>query len=110
ANGKVIAATERAIYDALALQFVPPELREGADEVALAAEHRLPHLVEAGDLRGILHAHTTLSDGGDTLEAMAEAVQARGYEYFGVSDHSQSAHYAGGLNLDEIEAQHEAVD
>jgi DNA polymerase (family X) len=110
AGGKVVGRTERAIYGALGLDFIPPELREGEDEIALALERRLPDLVEARDLRGVLHAHTNLSDGGDTLEAMAEAVQARGYAYFGVSDHSQSAHYAGGLKLDEIEAQHAEVD
>ena len=58
----------------------------------------------AKDLRGILHAHTTASDGADTLEDMAEATLARGYAYLGVTDHSQSAHYAGGLKLDAIEA------
>jgi DNA polymerase (family 10) len=71
---------------------------------------RLPHLVEAGDLRGVLHCHTTASDGGNTLEEMAEAARGRGYGYFGVADHSQSAGYAGGLSLEAIAAQHAEAD
>ena len=62
------------------------------------------------DISGVLHAHTDLSDGVNTLEEMAEAVRQRGYEYFGVADHSQSAHYAGGLSLEEIAIQHAAID
>ena len=62
------------------------------------------------DLRGVLHLHTDFSDGVNTLEEMAEAARERGYAYLGVADHSQSAHYAGGLSLDEIEAQHEMAD
>ena len=62
------------------------------------------------DIRGILHAHTDRSDGADTLEAMAEATRSRGYEYFGVADHSKSAHYAGGLTVDEINEQHAEID
>jgi DNA polymerase (family X) len=58
----------------------------------------------------VLHAHTDLSDGVDTLEVMAEATRSRGYQYFGVADHSRSAHYAGGLSIDEIAAQHAEID
>jgi DNA polymerase (family X) len=57
-----------------------------------------------------LHAHTVASDGGNTLEEMAEAARARGYQYFGVSDHSQTAHYAGGLSIEEIKEQHHEID
>jgi DNA polymerase (family X) len=60
--------------------------------------------------RGILHAHTTESDGVNTLAQMAGAVRKRGYSYFGVADHSRSAHYAGGLSSDQLEAQHEAIN
>jgi DNA polymerase (family X) len=110
-NEKCIAAeSERAIYKALGLAFIEPELREGADEIALARGKRLPKLVTQQDIRGILHAHTDLSDGVNTLEEMAEAVRQRGYEYFGVADHSQSAHYVGGLSLEEIGIQHAAID
>jgi DNA polymerase (family 10) len=107
---KLIAKSEEEVYAALGLPFIEPELREGADEIALAIEHALPKLVTDQDLRGILHAHTDLSDGVDTLQVMAEATRARGYQYFGVADHSKSAHYAGGLSLEEIEAQHAQID
>ncbi|HEY7246927.1 MAG TPA: PHP domain-containing protein [Xanthobacteraceae bacterium] len=106
----IAAATETRIYAALGLPFIPPELREGRDEIARARKGVLPRLVEDGDLRGILHAHTDSSDGVDTLEVMAEATRARGYQYFGVADHSKSAHYAGGLSVEAIEAQHRAID
>ena len=74
------------------------------------AKHTLPKLVSDKDLRGILHCHTTASDGTETLETMANATRERGFEYFGVADHSQSAHYAGGLSLDEIAEQHREAD
>jgi DNA polymerase (family X) len=70
----------------------------------------LPDLVSLNDLRGVLHLHTDFSDGANTLEEMAEAARQRGHSYLGVADHSQSAHYAGGLSLDEIEAQHAMAD
>jgi DNA polymerase (family 10) len=102
----VAAASEADIYGALGLQFIEPELREGRDEIKRAARNKLPKLVSDESLRGILHSHTTASDGTETLEAMAEATRKRGFEYFGVADHSQSAHYAGGLSLEEIAEQH----
>jgi DNA polymerase (family X) len=108
---KLIAgANEEAIYDALGLQFIPPELREGDDEIALAETGQIPDLVSDEDIRGILHAHTDASDGVDTLADMVEAVRSWGYEYFGVADHSRSAHYAGGLSVAQITAQHKAID
>src|SRR5262249_48087744 len=88
----------------------PPELREGGDEVARAAAKRLPRLVADADVRGVLHAHTSSSDGINTLDEMAEAARKRGYKYFGVADHSQSAAYAGGLSIDEIMQQHVLID
>jgi DNA polymerase (family 10) len=110
AGRKIVAKTEQAIYASLGLQFIEPELREGFDEIERAKKHRLPQLVADSDIRGILHAHTDRSDGADTLEVMAEATRRRGFEYFGVADHSQSAHYAGGLSLDEILEQHVEAD
>ena len=106
----VASATEEDIYEALGLQFIEPELREGRDEIARAVKHRLPKLVRDRDLHGILHCHTTASDGTETLETMAEATRKRGFEYFGVADHSQSAHYAGGLSPEEIAGQHREAD
>ena len=108
---KVIAGeSESEIYKALGLQFIEPELREGRGEIALAAAKRLPKLVTDRDIRGILHAHTDRSDGVDTLEQMAEATRKRGYEYFGVADHSKSAYYAGGLSVEEIAEQKAEAD
>ncbi len=106
----VLTRTEADIYRKLGLQFILPELREGRGEVELAKAKQIPQLVEDRDLRGILHAHTNRSDGVNTLEEMAEATRARGYDYFGVCDHSQSAHYAGGLSVAEIEQQHKEVE
>jgi DNA polymerase (family 10) len=104
----VAAASEEDIYAQLGLQFIPPELREGSDEILLA--ERILDLVGDRDVRGILHAHTDSSDGVNTLSEMVEAARSRGYEYFGVADHSKSAHYAGGLSVAEITAQHKAID
>jgi DNA polymerase (family 10) len=110
-NGKLIAgSTEDEIYHALGLSFIEPELREGRGEIALARRNRLPTLIRMEDIRGILHAHTDASDGVNTLKQMAEATRKRGYSYFGVADHSKSAHYAGGLSVEEIAAQHDAID
>jgi DNA polymerase (family X) len=107
---QVSTSREEDVYKALGLPFIPPELREGMDEIAGARKGALPRLVTMKDLRGVLHLHTDFSDGVDTLEEMAAAARERGYAYLGVADHSQSAHYAGGLRLDEIEAQHEMID
>ena len=110
-DGKLVAAaSEDSIYRALGMQPVPPELREGRNEIAQALAGNLPELVTDHDIAGILHAHTDRSDGLDTLETMAEAALSRGYEYFGVSDHSRSAHYAGGLSQEEIAEQQAEAD
>jgi DNA polymerase (family 10) len=88
-NGEVVTCTEEAgVYAALGMQFIPPELRSGLDEIELARNGALPVLVESADLRGDFHMHTTWSDGDDELEAMIAAAAARGYEYHAISDHS----------------------
>jgi DNA polymerase (family 10) len=110
-NGRsVVAAREEDIYRALGLPFIEPELREGRGEIERALKGKLPKLVTDGDLRGILHCHTDASDGTETLETMAKATRQRGFEYFGVADHSKSAHYAGGLSLEQIVEQHREAD
>jgi len=106
----VVAANEEDIYRALGLSFIEPELREGRSEIERALEGKLPKLVTDRDLQGILHCHTDASDGTETLEAMAKATRERGFEYFGVADHSKSAHYAGGLSIEQIEEQHHEAD
>jgi DNA polymerase (family X) len=106
----LIARDESDIYQGLGLPFIDPELREGRGEVELALKDKLPKLVGDQDLRGILHCHTDASDGTETLETMAKATRQRGFEYFGVADHSKSAHYAGGLSEEEIAQQHRDAD
>jgi DNA polymerase (family 10) len=106
----IASGTEKEIYGALGLQFVEPELREGRGEIERAAATALPKLVRGSDLRGVLHCHTDFSDGANSLQEMADATHRRGYSYFGVADHSQSAAYAGGLKLDDIKAQHALID
>ncbi|MBR0925153.1 DNA polymerase (family 10) [Bradyrhizobium ottawaense] len=101
----LIAGEEADIYQAFGLPFIDPELREGRGEIEAALKGKLPKLVTDQDLRGILHCHTDASDGTETLETMAKATRQRGFEYFGVADHSKSAHYAGGLSVEEIAQQ-----
>ena len=107
---RLMAAKEEDIYEALGLPFIEPELREGRGEIERALKGELPELVTDRDLRGILHCHTDASDGTETLETMANATRKRGFQYFGVADHSQSAHYAGGLSPEEIDAQHQEAN
>ncbi|MCK1616413.1 DNA polymerase/3'-5' exonuclease PolX [Bradyrhizobium sp. 159] len=106
----LIAGEEAEIYRALGLPFIDPELREGRGEIEAALKGKLPKLVTDQDLHGILHCHTDASDGTETLETMAKATRQRGFEYFGVADHSKSAHYAGGLSVEEIAEQHREAD
>jgi DNA polymerase (family X) len=101
---------EQALYAALGLAFVPPELREGRGEVGAAAHGAIPALIELDDICGVLHCHSTYSDGSATIAEMAEAARARGWRYLGVSDHSQSAFYAGGLSRDAVHRQHDEID
>ena len=103
-------STEAALYRRHGLQFIEPELREGYDEVEKARSANLPILVTAGDIRGDLHAHSTSSDGTDSIEDMAEAARTRGYEYLGISDHSQSLKIARGISVDDLWKQIRFID
>jgi len=103
------ADSEAALYRALGLAYVEPELREGAGEIEAAERGTLPRLVTDADLRGLLHVHTTASDGRDSLEAMAAAVRDAGYRYVAFTDHSKSAGYAGGLTEDRVRTQAEEI-
>lgn len=102
--------TEEAIYQKAKLAYIVPEMREGDFELALAKENKLPNLLEVNDLKGILHAHSTYSDGKNTLEEMALAVKDAGYEYLGITDHSQSAFYANGLSVGRVLDQIKEID
>ena len=101
---------EAAFFAAMGLDHIPPELREGMGEIEAAEAGTLPELITASDIRGMLHVHSTYSDGADSLAAMAAAVRDRGYEYLGMADHSQSAAYAGGLKPDAVKKQWEEID
>lgn len=101
---------ELSFYAALGLAWIPPELREGTDEVARAAAGPLPRLVERGDLRGLLHCHTTYSDGTNSVAELAEACRALGYAWMGITDHSVAAAYAGGLSAERVAQQHAEID
>ena len=102
--------SEVAAYELAGLPYIEPELREGSFEFALAEKNRLPKLVAWEDFAGILHNHSTYSDGKNSLADMAGACQALGYQYFGISDHSQTAVYANGLDEDRIIEQHREID
>ena len=109
-RGKSAHRTEAAVYTKLGLQLPPPELREGRDEIDLAAAGRLPHLITIGSIRGELHAHTTSSDGVHTIEQMAAAAEQRGYEYLGITDHSQSLTIAHGVSEADLWSQIRKID
>jgi DNA polymerase (family 10) len=94
----VARATEEEIYAKLGLDYIPPELRENTGEIDAAAEHRLPNLVELKDIRGDLQMHTTASDGRNSIEEMALAAKALGYEYISLTDHSKAVTVANGLD------------
>ena len=93
---------EDEIYRLLGLCPIPPELRENRGEIELAEQDRLPSLIEASDIRGDLHMHTTASDGRDSIEEMARAAIALGYDYIAITDHSKALAMTGGLNEEEL--------
>ena len=96
---------EAALFAALGLAFIPPELREGLGEIEAAEKGELPHLVELRDLRGAFHNHTTASDGRNTLAEMTAAAEALGWEYLGIADHSKSSVQAKGLSEERLAKQ-----
>jgi DNA polymerase (family 10) len=110
-QGSEFVATpdEEVLYRRLGLAWVPPEMREGRDELARCASQP-PRLVELGDLRGFLHCHTHYSDGTPTVRELAAAARLAGYEYLGITDHSRAAAYAGGLSVDDLRRQWDEID
>ena len=97
-NVVVAAATEQEIYNALDLDYIPPELRENCGELEAAAKHTLPHLIVRSDIRGDLHMHTTESDGSNSIREMAEAAIDRGLEYIAITDHSKNLAMTNGMD------------
>ena len=102
--------SEKEIYAKAGLAYIAPEMREGTQEIALARENRLPVLVTNEDLQGILHNHTTYSDGANTLATMATYCRDHGYHYVGICDHSKAAFYANGLVEHRVKEQHREID
>ncbi len=98
-DNKIIASeSEEAIYNALDLDYIPPELRENGGELEAAANHTLPTLITLADIRGDLHMHTDATDGRDTIRQMAEAAIARGLAYIAITDHSKNLAMTNGLD------------
>jgi DNA polymerase (family 10) len=98
----VAGKTEQEVYKKLGLEFIEPELREDRGEIDLSEKGKLPKLVSVEDIRGDLHTHTTASDGAATIQQMAEAAAARGYEYLAITDHSKSQVIANGLTAERL--------
>ena len=111
-DDKILASREeKDIYDAMQMQYVPPELREDRGEVEVALEHKLPQLIEMEDIRGDLHMHSNWSDGGSSIEELAEYVQKNlPYAYMALTDHSQAVRVAGGLDAQRVEKQLKAIE
>ncbi len=103
------ATSEEEVFLALGLPWIPPELREGNGEIDAAEAGKLPKLVQFSDLRGVFHNHTTESDGDHTLDQMAAAAEAHGWDYLGISDHSKSSFQAGGLDEARLAKQLEDI-
>jgi DNA polymerase (family 10) len=108
-NERLACDTEEAIFSALSLSYIAPELREGLGEVEAAERGALPKLLEEPDIQGVFHVHSTWSDGMSSIEEMARTAQGLGYRYLGLSDHSQSARYANGLEPDRVREQHRVI-
>jgi len=103
-------ATEAAVFEKANLAFIEPELRDWEDVVDWALADKLPELVNVSEVKGVIHSHTTYSDGLHSLRQMAEYTQAQGFEYIGITDHSKSAFYANGLKPDRVFQQMEEID
>lgn len=107
---QVKLASEAELFDALAIDDIPPELREGLGEIEAAATGSLPDLLDSEDIKGALHCHSNYSDGSASIEKMAQAARDRGWKYIGITDHSQAAFYAGGMKRDKVRKQHDEID
>ncbi|MCE7063249.1 DNA polymerase/3'-5' exonuclease PolX [Dyadobacter sp. CY343] len=104
------ADTEAAIYEKAGFPYIVPEMREGSQEFIWAEKHKSEELVTWDDLKGILHNHSTYSDGQHTLEQMAVHCRDLGFEYLGIADHSQTAVYAQGLPIADVIRQHQEIE
>jgi len=108
-DSSIAGTSEQQVYAALGMDFIPPEMREDTGEIEAALEHNVPQLVEQTDIRGEIHAHSTYSDGHNTIEEVARAAQGRGYKYIVITDHSKSLTVANGLDEKRLLEQAEEV-
>lgn len=104
------AASEEEIFSKADMDYIPPFLREGINEIEQARNRQLPQLIQPTDIKGIIHSHSQWSDGLNTLEEMATAARKQGFEYLVISDHSRSAFYANGLDAERVLAQQSQID
>ena len=102
--------SEEAIFSKAGISFIAPELRETAEIIEKARIGALPQLVKPEDIKGVIHSHTTYSDGIHSLAEMVAAAREKGYEYIGITDHSKSAFYANGLKPDRVLQQMAEID
>ena len=109
-NKRIAGKTEEEVFESVGLPFIPPELRENRGEIEAAHAGLLPTLIETGDLRGDLHAHTRASDGHESIQVMASAAKKYGLEYLAITDHSKRLTVAHGLDSKRVLAQLESVD
>jgi len=109
-NKRIAGETEESVYRAVGLPWMPPEMRENRGEIEAARAGKLPKLVERDDLRGDLHAHTTATDGHNSLREMAEGAQARGLEYLAITEHSRRLTVAHGLDPQRLRRQMHEID
>jgi len=107
---EVSCSSEKEIYSALGLSYIPPELRENVDEIELAEKNQIQDLITEKDVKGCFHNHTVYSDGRATISEMVKKSQELGFEYLGISDHSQSAFYANGLSIERLQKQLYEID
>lgn len=109
AKGEAVTS-ETAIYEKAGMPFIVPEMREGMDELEWASQNQADDLITWNKLKGILHNHSTWSDGKNTVREMAEFCRSLGFDYLGMADHSQTAVYANGLNIERVVAQQKEID
>lgn len=102
--------TESDIFEHIGLAFIPAALRNNSKSIEWAKENNIPELIQTKDIKGIIHSHSTYSDGKHSLEQMAKSAIQKGYEYLVISDHSQAAFYANGLSPERIVLQHQEID
>ncbi|HXX84025.1 MAG TPA: DNA polymerase/3'-5' exonuclease PolX [Casimicrobiaceae bacterium] len=107
---RIAGETEESVYRAVGLPLIPPELREDRGEIEAARAGRLPDLVGYADLKGDLHAHTTATDGRDTLQDMAAAARTLGFEYLAITEHSRRQAMTHGLDPERLRQQIDAID